>query len=90
MADEQRTLQTVEYTPEPAAATGESKREQATRLMREAEQEEAQQRAADLEKSPPRPIQEIALDFMRGVSQLLGNHPSLDVLVAEAKRALGQ
>lgn len=89
MADEQRSLQTVEFVPEPAASTGESKRAQAERLMAEAEREEAAQRAEDLAKSPPRPVQEIALDFMRGVAQLLGNHPSLDLLVAEAKRALG-
>lgn len=52
--------------------------------------EEARIKAEEAEQAPPRPVDEIMLDFVSRVSALLGNHPAVDNLHRELRRACGK
>lgn len=52
--------------------------------------EEARIMAEEAEKAPPRPVDEILMDFVSGVCAHLGNPPSVDGLHRELRRAYGK
>ena len=88
--DEQRSPNIVSTEQPQQRYTGESLRAEIDRLQAQYEAEEKTRLLQEAEKSPPRPVEEIALDFIRAVSGLLGNPHQLDSLVKEAGRALGK
>lgn len=52
--------------------------------------EEARIRAEEAENAPPRPADEILMEFVSRVCALLGSHPSIDGLHRELRRAYGK
>lgn len=52
--------------------------------------EDARILADEVEKAPPRPVDEILMDFVSRVTALLGNHPTVDTLHRELRRAYGK
>ena len=52
--------------------------------------EEARIKAEEAENTPPRPVDEILTDFVSRVSALLGNHPAIDNLQRELRRAFSK
>ncbi|HVH86020.1 MAG TPA: hypothetical protein VM912_04795 [Terriglobales bacterium] len=52
--------------------------------------EEARIKAEEAENTPPRPVDEILMDFVSRVTALLGNHPAVDSLHRELRRAFSK
>lgn len=90
MADEQRFPTVITVEAGPQSLSGDALRQEIERLQLLAAAEEAQIKAELEAQKPPRPIDEILMDFVSNVCALLGNHPSLDELNREFRRASGK
>lgn len=87
---EQRTPTVVTVQQAPPIEGREALAAEIDRLNSLLAAEEARIRAEEAENAPPRPVDEILMEFVSRVCALLGSHPSIDGLHRELRRAYGK
>lgn len=87
---EQRTATVVTVQQAPPIEGRDAISAEIDRLNSLLAAEDARIRAEEVENAPPRPVDEILMDFVSRVSALLGNHPALDTLHRELRRAFSK
>lgn len=91
MADsEERTPTIITLQPAPPIEGRDAISAEIDRLNSLLAAENARIKAEEAQNTPPRPVDEILMDFVSRVSALLGNHPAIDTLHRELRRAFSK